>query len=174
MSTQAKVLSAALSAVVLLSVALASTSISADTANDTAAVKRATAEFYASLNALFTGKMAPMKAVWSHADDVTYMGPAGGMQVGWKQVQAQWQTQADLKLGGKIEPTDVHMFVGDKLAVVHCYERGENEGAEGQTVQVSIRATNVFRREQGEWKMIGHHTDPLPFLANEEAAAPKK
>jgi len=28
---------------------------------------------------------------------------------------------------------------------------------------VSIRATNVFRKEGGQWKMIGHHTDLLPF-----------
>jgi hypothetical protein len=29
---------------------------------------------------------------------------------------------------------------------------------------VSIRATNLFRKESGAWKMIGHHTDLLPFL----------
>jgi ketosteroid isomerase-like protein len=34
-------------------------------------------------------------------------------------------------------------------------------------VQVSIRATNLFRKENGAWKMIGHHTDLLPFLEKE-------
>ncbi len=28
---------------------------------------------------------------------------------------------------------------------------------------VSLRATNVFSKENGAWKMIGHHTDMLPF-----------
>jgi len=29
---------------------------------------------------------------------------------------------------------------------------------------VAIRATNVFRREAGAWKMVGHQTDLLPHL----------
>jgi ketosteroid isomerase-like protein len=41
---------------------------------------------------------------------------------------------------------------------------GSNLDAEGRPLQVSIRATNVFRKENGDWKMIGHHTDLLPFL----------
>jgi ketosteroid isomerase-like protein len=32
--------------------------------------------------------------------------------------------------------------------------------------KVSIRATNIYRKENGQWKMIGHHTDLLPYLAN--------
>jgi ketosteroid isomerase-like protein len=35
----------------------------------------------------------------------------------------------------------------------------------GQPQTVTIRATNIFRRENGQWKMIGHHTDLLTFLA---------
>ena len=41
-------------------------------------VREAVAQFYVALNVLFTGEMKPMNDVWSHADDVTYMGPAGG------------------------------------------------------------------------------------------------
>ena len=54
--------------------------------DDTQAVKAANVAFHDALNTLFTGDAAPMKAIWSHADDVTYMGPVGGMQVGWSQV----------------------------------------------------------------------------------------
>lgn len=128
------------------------------------AAEEASAKFYAGLNALFTGDAAPMKEVWSHADDVSYMGPSGGFQVGWDQVSAIWDAQAALKLGGKIEPQDIRVTVGDDLAFVQCYERGDNKNAAGQDVQVSIRATNVFRKENGQWKMIAHHTDLLPFL----------
>ena len=136
-------------------------------AADTAQVEAASAQFYTSLNALFTGDAAPMEAIWSHADDVTYMGPIGGIQVGWDKVGAVWQSQAALKLGGKVEPTDVHVTVSGDLAFVGCYEVGHNVDAQGQSQQVSIRATNQFRKENGEWKMIGHHTDLLPFLEKE-------
>jgi ketosteroid isomerase-like protein len=131
---------------------------------DTKGVEQATAQFYTSLNALFTGDAAPMQEIWSHADDVTYMGPAGGFQVGWEAVRAIWEDQAALKLGGKIEPAETRVTVGNDLAVVQCYERGDNHDAQGQPVHVSIRATSVFRKENGAWKMIGHHTDLLPFL----------
>jgi hypothetical protein len=96
-------------------------------AGDKAAVQAATAQFYAALNTMFTGELGPMKQVWSHRADVTYMGPGGGMQVGWKKVLSAWKAQAARK--------------------------------------VSIRATNIFRKENGVWKMIGHHTDLLPYVA---------
>ena len=38
---------------------------------------------------------------------------------------------------------------------------------DGKPQAVSIRATNLFRKEDGTWKMIGHHTDLLPFLAEQ-------
>lgn len=140
---------------------------SADNAADRAQVKQAVAQFYASLNTLFTGDVSSMEKMWSHADDVTYMGPAGGFQVGWDQVRSNWKKQAALKLGGKVEPRDLQMTVGDDLALVACYEIGNNVDAQGRPLRVSIRATSQFRKENGTWKMIGHHTDLLPYLAKQ-------
>jgi uncharacterized protein (TIGR02246 family) len=134
--------------------------------DDEEAVREASTQFYAALNALFTGNLAPMSDIWSHADDVTYMGPGGGFQIGWDQVLANWQAQAAMKLGGEVRAEDVRITVGQSLAVVHNHERGENTNVEGKHQKVSIRATNVFRKEDGRWKMIGHHTDLLPYLQN--------
>jgi ketosteroid isomerase-like protein len=131
---------------------------------DEEAVGKAAARFYAALNTLFKGDVGPMKEVWSHADDVTYMGPAGGFQVGWSQVQASWESQAAMKLGGHVEATEIRINAGQELAVTHNYEKGENKAADGKVETVLIRATNLFRKENGEWKMIGHHTDLLPHL----------
>ena len=132
--------------------------------DDKQAVMQATLQFYAALNAMFTGDLGPMKEVWSHGEDVTYMGPGDGFRIGWDQVLADWETQAAMKLGGKVKPEDMHITVGQELAVVHNYEKGENTNVEGKPQQVSIRATNLFRKEDGKWKMIGHHTDLLPYL----------
>jgi len=87
--------------------------------DETQAVKAAVAEFHDALNRLFSGDAAHMKAIWSHADDVVYMGPVGGMQVGWSQVEPYWNTQAAKKLGGKVDPVDVHVTASATLAVVH-------------------------------------------------------
>ena len=91
------------------------------------------------------------------------MGPGGGFQVGWHRVRANWEKQAAMRLGGEVRPGEMTITVGRDVAVAHNYERGENT-VDGKTVRISIRATNVFRKEDGRWKMIGHHTDLLPFL----------
>jgi ketosteroid isomerase-like protein len=131
---------------------------------DTEAVRAAVVEFYSALNGMFNGELGLMKKLWSHKDDVTYMGPGGGFRLGWKQVLADWETQAALKLGGKVEPKDMRITVGRDLAIVSNYEMGQNVMADGKSQEVKIRATNLFRNENGKWKMIGHHTDILPFL----------
>ena len=48
-----------------------------------------------------------MKKVWSHAEDVTYMGPGGGFRVGWSEVLKDWESQAAMKLGGKVEAAEL-------------------------------------------------------------------
>ena len=131
--------------------------------DDTQAVKAAVATFHGALNRLFTGDAAPMKASWSHADDVTYMGPTGTKQVGWSQVEPHWDKQAAKKLGGKVDALDVHVTASEQLGVAVYYEKGENI-IDGKVQPVSIRATTTFRKENGQWKVIGHHTDTLAYL----------
>ncbi len=126
-------------------------------------VQAATAGFYTALNAMFTGDADPIQEVWSHAEDVTFMGPDGSVNVGWHEVRANWEVQAEMKLGGEIRHELIMATVGHDLAVVQCREVGENV-IDGKPVAVSLRATNVFRKENGAWKMIGHQTDKLPFL----------
>lgn len=77
---------------------------------------------------------------------------------------ADWETQAALKPDGKVESKDMRITVGRDLAIVNNYEIGQNVAADGKPQKVTIRATNLFRNESGKWKMIGHHTDLLPFL----------
>ncbi len=127
-------------------------------------VRKAAAGFYSALNVLFAGNPDPMNEVWSHADDVTYMGPGGGFQIGWPQVFENWKKQAAMKLGGNVEPAEMHIAVGREIAVVQNYEKGTNINAQGKQEKVSIRATSIFRKEEGNWKMIGHHTDLLSYL----------
>ncbi len=46
------------------------------------------------------------------------------------------------------------------LGFVVGFERGTVE-INGVSTKVDIRATSLYRLEEGRWKMIGHHTDPL-------------
>ena len=157
----------ALSAAMFLAAAVCFADTPNTIADETKAVEEATNKFYVGLNAMFAGDIDSLEESWSHADDITCLGPTGDFLVGWDAVHEAWQEEAAMNLGGQVEPYDTRIVVGDDLAFSQCYEKGSNRDVEGQTVQVSIRATNVFRKENGEWKMISHHTDLLPFLQKE-------
>jgi ketosteroid isomerase-like protein len=120
--------------------------------------------FYAALNAMFTGNMTPMDSIWSHSDDVTDMGPFGGRLVGWDSVNAEFTKEANMKLGGKVVCNDLIVHAGTDMGYTVCTEAGENMSAKGKPVMVSHRATNVFRLENGKWKLVHHHTDLSPQL----------
>lgn len=137
--------------------------VNADEKADKQELLAANAQFYAALNALFKGEVAAMEQVWSHAEDVNYMGPDGLRQLGWKAVLADWKTQAAKRLGGTIKMDGAEVQVGGLIGVITGIETGENV-LDGKPQKVSIRTTSVFRKEDGKWKMIGHHTDKLPYL----------
>ncbi|MFM8809452.1 MAG: YybH family protein [Chthoniobacterales bacterium] len=132
--------------------------------SNTAAGRAASDQFYTALNKLFTGDMAPMEALWSHRKDVTYMGPGGGFRVGWDAVRKDWASQAAMKMGGSIKPEQVKITAGSDLATVSNMEVG-SVTIQGKKKAISLRATSIYRKEKGQWKMIGHHTDLIPRMA---------
>jgi ketosteroid isomerase-like protein len=123
------------------------------------ALREANEALYDALNELFLGNLDPMVSVWSHADHVTQMGPFGGRVTGWEAVKADFKQVADMKLGGKIECREMYMYVGGDMGYVICIEAGKNMNPDGSVVNVNHRATNIFRLENGEWKLVHHHTD---------------
>jgi ketosteroid isomerase-like protein len=150
------------SLLLVLSLGFAGSALAAD--EKTEAVRAAADGFYSALNSMFAGELEPMKNVWSHSADVTYLGPDGDFRVGWDEVLADWEAQTAMNLGGHVEPQEMHITVGRDLAIVSNYEIGENAPVDGESRKVKIRATNLFRLEDGKWKMIGHHTDRLSFI----------
>lgn len=132
----------------------------AGVAKDVTGANAANKQFYTALNAMFKGEIEPMKNVWSHAKDVTYMGPDGSYDRGWDAVLGNWTKQSAKKLGGHVDFTEPVVNAAGEIAVVHGIEKGQN----GKSEPVSIRTTNIYRKENGTWKMIGHHTDTLSWL----------
>ena len=148
---------------VLCAAFLLSSSPARASEDNTAAVRAASNQFYSALSQLFTGDMVPMEAIWSHRKDVTYMGPAGGYRVGCDAVRKDLASQAAMKLGGSNKPTQVKITAGSDLATVSNMEVGSNMIG-GKKNVVSLRATSIYRKENGQWKMIGHHTDLIPAM----------
>ena len=131
-------------------------------------LQAASDQFYAALNAMFTGELGPMNAIWSHSDDVSNQGPFGARMDGWAAVGAQFKKEAEMKLGGHIEAKNVIVRAGKDLGYTVCVEEGQGMKVEGKPVKVRHRATNIFRRENGQWRLVHHHTDLAPLLKGGE------
>jgi len=131
------------------------------------AVRAALNGFYESLNAMLRGDPLPAKDVWSHSEDIAYMGADGGYQIGWDAMYTDWVKQAKVNIGGKVVHFDVVVNLGKDIAVTHQLVRGADAETGSIDNDAFLRASSVFRKENGSWKMIGHHVDVITALKEE-------
>ena len=127
------------------------------------AVRKAVDQWFVVLNAMLNGDPKPLATLYSHADDVTYMGAEGTYRVGWQATYADWVAQAEKSGGGKVAGADIHIVVSGDMAMASHYTKGTVRTSDGKEAEAVVRETSVFRKENGEWRMIGHHADGLPF-----------
>lgn len=121
-------------------------------------VRTASQQFYAALNAIVRGDATPMQAIWSHGASVSSMHPLGGREVGWDEVWKVFHQVSQAASNGHIALANQIVQAGTDMA----YETGEEKGSftmAGQSIDISIRVTNVYRRDADGWKMVHHHTD---------------
>ena len=123
-------------------------------------IRNATMRFYVALNSALHSDLNPMNATWSHRADVSNLSAVGGRAVGWNEVHADFQNMARLYPGGTIAPRDIHVVAGPEIGYSVCTENGQLRSPDGPMVRFNERATNIFRLEDGKWKMIHHHVDP--------------
>jgi ketosteroid isomerase-like protein len=102
---------------------------------------------------------------FSHADDVTAMHPMGGRLIGWAEVRAGWEMAAGAVSGGSVEVDDLQVtLLGNDAAYTTGMEIA-SATVGGTPLTVSLRCTNVYRREDSVWKLVHHHVDLLPEVA---------
>lgn len=122
-------------------------------------ISSAHVDLYAAMNILLAGDADPVLAVWSDADDITYAGPFGGFLTGRAAVSEAFRDVAAMGLAGRLEVSDVHVVEAGDMGYSVCIEHGIDHVIDGQPVNLTHRATNVFRREADGWRMVHHHTD---------------
>ena len=122
-------------------------------------IREATMLFYAALNSALHGDLDPLSAVWSHRSDVSDLDGVGARATGWTEVRADFQNMARLYPEGRIEPQDILVVADGDIGYSVCTETGQLRSPEGPMVKFTRRATNIFRREDGSWKMVHRHTD---------------
>lgn len=133
-------------------------------------VAEAHRELYRSLNLMLDGDPSAILAVWSTAEDVTYAGPFGGFVTGGPAVADAFRATAAMHLSGRIEVSDLHAVETDDMGYTTCTEHGIDHVSDGMPVNLTHRATNVFRREASGWRLVHHHTDSSIGGARDEGA----
>ena len=127
-------------------------------------IQQASEQFYAALNRAINGDSGSMMEVWSHGSDVATMHPLGGRETGWREVRASWEQVAQGFSDGQVSIEDLVVVpLADDVAYTLGTEQGQATLGE-ETVGIDWRVTNIYRREEGEWKMVLHHTDVSPVL----------
>ena len=107
------------------------------------------------------GDSAPFKALWSHADDVTLLGAVGAYAKGWEQVgpRLDW-VAAQFRQGRAWSLEPLAMGMSGELAYTVHLERSEVRVAgRDEWSPVALRVTQLYRREEGTWKIIHRHAD---------------
>ncbi len=100
----------------------------------------------------------------SHRDDVTILGVFGGYDRGWKQVaeRADWAAAQFKESGAKVRVEYLEQGVSGDLAYTVSIQRSEARvGDQKGPAPLALRVTHIFRKENGAWKVLHRHSDPL-------------
>jgi ketosteroid isomerase-like protein len=103
------------------------------------------------------------KSLYSRRDDATLANPFGPPARGWSEVSTTLdRAAANYQDGEAVGFENVATVVGGDLAYTVEIEsyRARVGGAE-EVVPVAVRVTTVFRREDGVWKLLHRHADPI-------------
>jgi ketosteroid isomerase-like protein len=111
-------------------------------------------------NALLNGDPEPRTDLWSHRDPVTVLG-ARRAASGWDQVSESFRWIASRFTNGEFHLEVIAAEASGDLAYTVGYERSRASLDGGPVGPIRLRVTHVYRRENGEWKIVHRHADPL-------------
>jgi ketosteroid isomerase-like protein len=119
-------------------------------------------ELREALTAVANGDPEPMKALCSHTDSVSQCGLWGGIESGWAEVDERWEWVASQFTSGSGEVTSETAFLtvsGDMAYGVFIERWWVQLKSRSEPAELKLRATLIFRREDGEWKAVHRHGD---------------
>ncbi len=118
--------------------------------------------------ALHNGDPEPRMHLWSHEDPVTLLGAFGLAASGWDRVSETFRWVASRFTGGTFNLDVIAAGVSGDLAYTVGYEDSEVSIEGAPLRHQRLRVTHVYRRENGEWKIVHRHGDGLE--ANQASA----
>ncbi len=110
--------------------------------------------------AFHEGDAGPRMKLWSQRDPVSLFGAAGMYKSGWEDVSETFEqvvTKFSDVTGWRFD-LEVADVIGD-MAYTVGFERYRGSIAGKPVDDISLRVTQVYRREDGDWKVIHRHGD---------------
>lgn len=112
--------------------------------------------------AFHNGDVGPRMANWSHNDPVTLFG-AVIMKSGWSEVAAAFEFLASrFSNGTAYEYEVIGAGTSGDLGFIVGYEHTMASVGGAAPEAYDLRVTTIFRREDGQWKIVHRHADPMP------------
>lgn len=114
--------------------------------------------------AFVNGDASPLLALVSRSEQTSIFGGFGGHEAGWSQVgpRYEWAASQFQPSGAKVEFEYLDKYAGAEaaysVAIERCTVRYVDRPGEHPH---ALRTTMVFRKEDGEWKIVHRHADPL-------------
>jgi ketosteroid isomerase-like protein len=116
--------------------------------------------------ALHDGDPEPRLALWSRTDPLTLFGAAVPVESGRDGVEdvARWLA-THMSQSRKFDVELVAAGVSGDLAYTVGFEHSEYSYDSGPVRAAVLRVTHIYRRENGEWRIVHRHGDHPPIDA---------
>ena len=107
------------------------------------------------------GNVEPMNDLFSHREYVTLNNPLSPPAHGWEQVASTMKRAASQFRDGEIVAFEtIENHATAEFAYVVRVERAKVGGSE-DVAPIALRVTLIFRPEDGTWKIVHRHADPI-------------
>jgi ketosteroid isomerase-like protein len=120
-------------------------------------------QFHLAQGEFLKGNPEPVKKLFSHTEDVSHASPYGPPVRGWDKVAKAIDHSSSLRSDGELVGSEiVAKYVTTKLAYIVQIEQVKAKvGAREDITPFALRTTMIFRPEDGEWKVVHRHADPI-------------
>jgi ketosteroid isomerase-like protein len=115
------------------------------------------------LDKFMKGNPKSVQVLFSHREDASLANPYGPPVRGWDGIAKTTEHAASLRRDGRATGFEiVAKYVTPELAYVVQIEYLESKvGERDEITPYSLRATMIFRPEDGTWKVVHRHADPI-------------
>lgn len=133
-------------------------------------------QYHMALDEFMKGNYEPAKQLFSQREDVTLGNPFGPFARGWTQVVETMKRAASNYRDGEASGFDtVSKYVTHDLAYVVEVERLKSKvGGREDVAPVNLRVTSIFRREDGRWRLVHRHADPITTVQPADSVLQKR